>query len=190
MERWSGRTAEGAVKIGWNMETEVWRDITGYEGKYQVSNFGRVRSLPVKSRTKYFSGNVLSLSTDRIGYLVVGLSRKTYKVHRLVANAFIENPNACPCVNHIDENKKNNRADNLEWCTHKQNNNHGTRNKRISQNKGKEIIQYDLEGNEVKRWRSIAQAAEHCGVKRWTICGCINGRQHTSCGFKWGYPSE
>ena len=169
---------------------EEWKDVVGYEGRYQVSNLGRVRSMPVKSKTRFYKGDVMKISVDSVGYQNVSLSRKTHKVPRLVAKAFIENPNNYPCVNHIDEDKTNNRVDNLEWCTYKQNNNHGTRNARISENEGRAIIQYDLNGNEVKRWKSITDAANFYGVKRWTIGGCLKGRQHTSCGFKWGYAYE
>ncbi len=166
---------------------EIWKDIVGYEGKYQVSNKGRVRSLPVKSNTKYFSGRVLALFPDATGYMAVSLSRKSHKVHRLVAIAFIDNPNNYTCVNHKDEDKTNNNVENLEWCTHKYNNNYGTRNKRISQNSGRKIVQYDLNGNAVKTWKSIADAARYYGVERTTICGCCANRQHTSCGYIWKY---
>ena len=169
---------------------EEWRDVIGYEGRYQVSNFGRVRSLAVKSKTRFYKGDILSASQDKFGYMVVTLSRRTHKVHRLVAKAFIDNPNDYPCINHIDENKTNNRVDNLEWCTYKHNANHGTRNARIAQGERISIIQYDLNGNEVKRWDSATSAARFYGVKRWTITGCLKGRQHTSCGFKWGYAYE
>ena len=169
---------------------EAWKDVVGYEGKYQVSNKGRIRSLPTKSKTKYFSGKVLSMAVDSIGYMVVTLSRRTYKVHRLVAFAFIDNPNNYPCVNHKDENKTNNNIENLEWCTYEYNCNYGTRNKRISQNEGRKIIQYDLTGNEIRQWKSIADAARCFGVARTTICGCCAGRQHTSCGYVWRYANE
>lgn len=169
---------------------ETWKDVVGYEGRYQVSDKGRVRSLSVKSRTKFFSGRVLAQSRNKSGYMVVGLSRKMHSVHNLVASAFIENPNGYDCVNHKDENKANNNADNLEWCTHKYNCNYGTRNERISQNAGREIIQYDLCGNELKRWASAAKAAAFYGVARTTITGCCAGRQHTSCGYIWEYVDE
>lgn len=169
---------------------EEWKDIKGYEGIYQVSNLGKVRSLPGKSKTRCYKGKELKLTVTSIGYLSVSLSRKTYKVHRLVAETFIINKNNYPCVNHIDEDKTNNNVNNLEWCTYKQNNNHGTRNMRISQNEGRKIIQYDLQGNMIKKWNSSAQAARHYGVKRWTISGCCAGRQHTSCGFIWRYADE
>lgn len=169
---------------------EIWKDIVDYEGKYQVSNFGNIRSLPVKSKTKYFKGSNLIQFTDCCGYLCVNLSRKLYKVHRLVANAFIPNPDSLPCINHKDENKHNNRVDNLEWCTYKYNANYGTRNERISKNGGRKIIQYDLNGIELNRWNSIESAAIYYGVKRTTICGCCAGRCNTVKGYIWRYADE
>lgn len=169
---------------------EEWRDIIGYEGRYQVSNLGRVRSLPSEFKGMHLKGYITNGYVDSIGYMHVTLSGKSYKVHRLVAKAFIDNPNNYPCVNHIDEDKTNNRTDNLEWCTYKHNANHGTRNARIAKNESIPIIQYDLDGNEVRRWDSATSAARFFGVRRWTITGCLKGRQHTSCGFKWGYANE
>ena len=171
-------------------QDEYWKDISGYEGRYQVSNKGRVRSLQAKTKTKPYKGGVLTLMTDSMGYKLVNLSRKSYKVHRLVAAAFIENPNGLPCINHKDEDKTNNNAENLEWCTHRYNNNYGTRNARISQNEGRGIIQYNLDGIEIKRWRSSADAARHYGVSRSSIYGCCSKRQHTSCGYVWRFADE
>lgn len=105
---------------------EEWRDIIGYEGKYQISNFGRVKSFK-----RYKEGKILRAKNNK-EYLSIGLSngkdgkQKYYLIHRLVAEAFIPNPNNYPIINHIDENKKNNKATNLEWCTHKYNINYGT----------------------------------------------------------------
>lgn len=172
------------------MTVEEWRDIEDYKGFYQVSNLGRVRSLPVKNKTKRLSGKVLVKMSNNSGYELVNLSRKIFYVHRLVAKAFIENPNDYPCVNHKDENKANNIADNLEWCTHKYNSNYGTRKERIALNESRKIVQYDLSGNKIKEWISATEAARYYGVRRWTISGCCAGRQHTSCGYKWGYADE
>ena len=116
---------------------EEWRDITGYEGLYQVSNLGRVRSLDryVNSgyNTKRFSkGKILSFLLQKNGYAKVMLSKentvKNADLHRLVAETFIANPNNKTTVNHKDGNKENNKIDNLEWATQKENNNHAAAN--------------------------------------------------------------
>ena len=101
---------------------EVWKDIKGYEGLYQISNTGKVKGL---KRNK-----VLKPILQRSGYYYVDLQRKRRLVHRLVAEAFIDNPDNLPEVNHKDENKLNNSVENLEWCDSKYNANYGTRNKR------------------------------------------------------------
>ena len=114
---------------------EEWRQIPGYEGLYEVSSYGRVRSLNryVKSSFgayRLHKGKVLSQAIRPDGYLVVSLQEKMFRVHRLVAQAFISNPQGLPQVNHIDENKSNNSVDNLEWCDSKYNNNYGTARER------------------------------------------------------------
>ena len=112
---------------------EEWRPVVGYEGLYEVSSYGRVRSLD-RFYYRLHKGKVLSPTKDRYGYLTVTLNcngkSKTIKIHRLVAQAFIENPDNLPQVNHKDEVKSNNCVDNLEWCSAKYNNNFGTRQER------------------------------------------------------------
>lgn len=126
------------------MNKEVWKDIKGYEGKYQVSNLGRVKSLPKFHRTNKFYSSIGYMSKEKIlkplkqscNYLQVdlcdvnGKRRKKY-IHKLVAEAFIPNPNNYEYVNHKDEKKTNNKIDNLEWCSFDYNLNYGTRNARI-----------------------------------------------------------
>lgn len=123
-----------------NLDGEIWKDIDGYEGYYQVSNMGRVKSLDRQIHRKngkdvFVSGTIMALQTNH-GYSTVrlrlGNTRKNVKVHRLVATSFIPNPNNLPEVNHIDENKQNNHVENLEWCTHEYNSNFGTRNIRTN----------------------------------------------------------
>ena len=120
---------------------EVWKDVVGYEGLYQISSCGEVKSLDkeinLSNGGAYIKpGKMLLKHEDKDGYLTVTLYRnrmpKTLKIHRLVALAFLENPNNLLQVNHKDENKKNNHVDNLEWCDCKYNNLYGTRGKRIS----------------------------------------------------------
>lgn len=132
------------------IEGEVWKPVVGYESRYLVSNMGRVFSL-IKDK-------MLSMSKLNTGYLVVtlydGSTKKNTYIHRIVAQAFLDNPNNLPEVNHKDEDKSNNMVDNLEWCTSKYNSNFGTRTTRLSSTLSKKktmpIGQYDTEGHLVK----------------------------------------
>ena len=112
---------------------EIWKDIVGYEGLYQISNLGNVKSLNYRRTGKE---RILNPGNNGCGYLFVILcnngKRKHFKIHRLVANAFLENPDNKSDVNHKDEDKTNNNVDNLEWMTRQENNNYGTRNERSS----------------------------------------------------------
>lgn len=143
--------------VGDNME--IWKDIPNYEGLYQVSNLGRIKSL-----YNYRKYNILTPRIKR-GYYTIGLrkngKRKWHLVHRIVASAFIMNVDNKPQVNHIDENKLNNRVDNLEWCTASYNNNYGTRQDRVSNTNKlrKEVYKYDLNGNLIEKYRSVKDAA-------------------------------
>lgn len=110
-----------------NTNNEIWKNIDGCQD-YQISSLGRVRSLKANTRT---ANGILTLK-KRGRYLSVNLYGKNYSIHRLVASAFIPNPNNLPVVNHIDEDRTNNSVENLEWCSQKDNCNHGTRNERIS----------------------------------------------------------
>lgn len=138
---------------------EVWKDIPGYDGIYQISNYGRV-----KSNYNYRKGNILTQRLKK-GYYSVGLRkdgiRKWHLVHRLVASAFIMNKKNMPQVNHIDENKLNNKVDNLEWCTASYNNNYGTRQERVSNTNKlrKQVYKYDKKGNLLEIYHSVKEAA-------------------------------
>ena len=121
------------------MKEELWKDIEGYEGLYQISNYGRIKSLKFKNNVCERKRVLIMKPNLRNGYFVINLrkntKRKNFQVHRLVAQAFIKNPFNYPIVNHIDFNRQNNIVDNLEWCTQKQNVNHSICNmKGISHN--------------------------------------------------------
>lgn len=171
---------------------EKWKDVLGYEGKYQVSDLGRIRTL-----TPRHGGTTLVLhpSHDKDGYLIIWLYKngtKTFKrVHRLVAEAFIENKDKKPQVNHIDENKENNCVNNLEWVTCKENNNHGTRNARVSaakrNTKCKKIIQMDFNGGVLKTWDSVNEVERQLGFDTAALSRCCRWIQKTSYGYRWEY---
>ncbi len=184
---------------------EIWRDIAGYEGLYQVSNLGRVKSLerPVaaKSGTKRtVRERILKSAPDRDGYLLVNLydssrKMKTFLVHRLVCEAFHENPENKPCVNHIDENKVNNAESNLEWCTVAENNAHGTRNARIgkavARALSKPVGQYTRDGKLlIKVWQSTHEVERQLGFAHPNIIAVARGKIKTAYGYVWKYIDE
>lgn len=184
--------------------SEVWKDIEGYEGKYQVSNLGRVRSLPrthdiIREKNGSFiyhrKEKMLAPRIDRYGYQHVNLydneqHMKRHPVHRLVAKAFIPNPEHLPTVNHKDENKQNNRADNLEWMSISENNNYGTRGQRIGManaRKRKAVVQLNMDGREVNRFVSLNEASRVTGISLGSIGKCANGENHSAGGYRWRY---
>lgn len=163
---------------------EIWLDIKNYEGHYQVSNLSRVKSIK-------FGKEIILKQNIRRGYYYVGLSKngkvKYFQVHRLVAEAFLPNTDNLPQVNHKDENKLNNNAENLEWCDNKYNSNFGTRNERISKRHSKPVLQYTLDGQFVKEWESATQAEREGGFNLANIAACCKGKRNKHKGFIWLY---
>ena len=162
---------------------EIWKDIIGYENLYQVSNFGRIKSLARKAE------KILKAKIDK-DYYRIGLfknkKQKFYAIHRLVAQAFISNPNNYSCVNHKDENKLNNFVDNLEWCSIIYNNNYGNRTLKSSKSKERKVEQYDLKDNFIKLWNSQKEAISTLKISNHITDVC-NGRRKKCGGYKWKF---
>lgn len=176
------------------MEQE-WKDIKEYEGLYQVSNLGNIKSLKKTINGRWgktkIKEKMLILANDKDGYKVVTLCKngkqKTVKVHRLVAEMFIPNYNKLPQINHKDENKSNNCVDNLEWCTSKYNINYGTNIKRRIKKTSKVVLQYDLHKNFVAKYKSVHEAQKNTNV--YHIYDCCNRKLKTAGGFIWRYEN-
>lgn len=193
-----------------NLENEIWRDIQDYDGKYQVSSLGRVKSL------KFGKEKILRQAKMKNGYLYVNLCKegkiKTCRVNRLVGNAFLDNPNNLPCFNHKNEIKTDNRAVNLEPCDYQYNNTFGTvvqrrvastdykafQARRVAstdwksvgrknaEKLSKQVYQYDKNGTLVAIWQSTKECGRngfHCG----NVSECCNGKRKTHRGFIWSY---
>ncbi|MBR4486649.1 HNH endonuclease [bacterium] len=173
---------------------EIWKDIPEYEALYQVSNLGNIKSLDLividKLGRKYVKkGKLLKQRIDKYGYNYVHLHKngnEKYKlVHRLVAEAFIPNPNNLPQVNHKNEIKTDNNIENLEFCDVKYNLNYGTRNEKVSKNKSKKIKQLDKDGNLINIWLNSLEASKKLNIHSGNIRSCCRGELKTAGGYKW-----
>ena len=184
-------------------ESEVWKDVAGYEGFYKVSNEGNVYSVGRKDTLgRNHRGRTLAPGYDKGGYLIVSLCKngklKTKTVHRLVAETFLPNPNGYSEINHRDENKVNNYANNLEWCTREYNNNYGTRSERSGQAQSKKVKAINIETNEVITFNSTVEVgrkgydrggvAKACrGVYKGRAGKLVGGDGRTYKGYRWSY---
>ena len=182
---------------------EEWRSIAGYEGIYEVSSMGKVRSLDrvdISGRKR----NGMILQTVKVGhapnkYLAVSLSKdgvaRKVRIQRLVANAFLPNPENKPEVNHLNEDKMDNRVENLCWATSKENMNYGTRTKRAAKSakataerkRAKPVLQIGGDGTVVKEYPSVREAARQTGIDRAQIDRCIKKPWYKAKGFQWKY---
>lgn len=170
---------------------EKWKDIVGYEGIYQVSNLGRVKSLSNNFSRKE---KILKNHKNSGGYLRVVLSKnrkvKRYYIHRLVSEYFIDNPNNLPQTDHINTDRTDNRVENLRWVTHKENmNNPLTIDKINKMNKrsSKPIIQFSKDGEFIRKWDSAMDAQRELGIKQGGIRECCKGKRKTAGGYIWRY---
>ena len=161
---------------------EIWRDIKGYEGKYMVSNLGRVKSLNYNKTGKE---KILKGVDNGRGYLILNLYRggkgKTCRINRLVAQAFLENPDNLPEVNHKDEIRTNNRVDNLEWCTTQYN---------VEYSQAKAVIGINKVSGLIVEFPSLMEASRQTGIDQSNICHCLKGKAKSAGGFYWFYSDS
>lgn len=172
-------------------EKEEWRDIEGYIGLYQVSTWGRVKSLNYNKTGKE---RILKLRDNGRGYLFVSLCKdgksKQYYIHRLIACAFIPNPHGYNEINHLDECKSNNFVENLEWCSKSHNVNYGTRNKRMAEKLSLPVIGIDCTTGLILEFPSIREASRQTGTDKSHICACCKGKLKSSGGYIWHYLED
>ena len=161
---------------------EEWKDIPNYEGLYQISNLGNIK----RKKDNY----IFKKNKNNGGYRIVTLTKnkieKNVSVHRLVAQAFIPNPNNLPQINHIDGNKMNNNVNNLEWCTQSENMKHAYINN-LEVQKGKKIIQYDIDMNIIKIWNKMIDAENQLNISHSKISMVCQGKRNKAGGFIWRY---
>ena len=171
---------------------EQWKDISGYEGLYMVSNLGRIKSMHRWKRAKCPDEYFLKMTLGNNGYVQVTLyknnSKHKFLVHRLVAEAFVPNDDGLQFVNHKDENRENNAADNLEWCTVQYNNNYGTARFRQMLALGSPVEQRLSNGQLLATYTTSSIAEAITGISRKEIAACIRGDLHSAGGFVWSKP--
>ena len=190
---------------------EEWRPVVGYEGLYEVSNMGRVKSLERTARCGLNGGcyrtvpeRILKLNKDSNGYLQVNLckdgKRKNCLVHGIVAQAFLENPMGYTEVNHIDEDKTNNCMDNLEWCSRSYNLTYNDRAKKVGKKfrgrkqteeqikkKSKPVFSVNKESGLIMWWKSASEAGRVLDISQSDITQCCKGKYKSMGGFYWYY---
>ena len=191
-----------------DLPNERWKDIEGYEGLYQISDYGRVKRLSVcrkcnryYKKGRFYNERIMNLTISKYGYLKEQLFNiegmfKTISIHRLVAQAFIPNPENKPQVNHINGDKTDNRVENLEWCTNGENGKHAwdnnlrTRNFGKNNHESKPILQYTLNGELLKEYESLNQVYYETGYDRTVIRNTCNLKQKESHGYIWRWKNN
>lgn len=179
---------------------EIWKDVLNYEGLYKVSNYGRIKRTTKTIKKK---NGVLYLIkekekkpyTNKNGYSYVTLynahyKAKTIQVHKLVAQSFISNPNKYPCINHKNENKLDNRVENLEWCSYKYNINYKNAHIKSSISHKKKILQFSLDNVFINAFDSAIDAKQKTKIDNGSISRCCYGKSKTAGGFLWRFANE
>ena len=177
---------------------EEWRDIKGYEGLYQVSNTGKVKSLERTVRIgrgyRTVTEKIMKPRENNHGYLQLHLcregKRKLCRIHRLVAQAFLPNPDNLSEVNHKDENKQNNYVENLEWCSHSYNNTYNDKAKKVGKKLSKPVYSINKESGLITYWESAKVAGRILGIDSSHITKCCKGKMKSIGGFYWHYADS
>lgn len=161
-------------------QNETWKDLINYEGLYQASNRGRIRStktLRILKQNLNKNNGYMQITLHKDGYC------KTHSVHRLIAMTFIKNPNNLPQINHKNEIKTDNDVCNMEWCDNKYNCNYGTKTESVK----KKTNQYTVRGEFIKTWNSLTEIQDKLGFRKSNLSSCCNGKLPTAYGFVWRY---
>lgn len=184
--------------------SDIWKDIDGYEGLYQASNTGKIRSLDRIMLNRWGNGErhkrgkLMKFDLTSNGYLAVNLSKdgigKRFLVHRIVAQCFIPNPENKPCIDHINTDRTDNRVENLRWVTHRDNqNNPVTKSKmKLNKSKAKPILQFSLDDKFIKRWNSCSDIVRELGYNQGSISACCRNKKNyfTAYGYRWGFEKD
>lgn len=175
------------------MEKEIWKPVKGYEGLYEVSNKGNIKSL---NYNKTGNEKVLRPADNGRGYLYVVISkngeRKNMLIHRAVAEVFLENPYNLPQVNHRDEDKTNNSVENIEFCSCKYNLEYSKVSQKAVEVTSKPVIQFTKDGRFVSEYKNIREAERYTGIHHNQISRCCLGRKHykSAGNYKWKFKDE